>query len=64
MNTRFAAAIALGVIAASSPPLKALQYQGPITITAGGTYTGNWQSLDPNKRRSDQRPAEQRFDRY
>ncbi len=23
-------------------------YSGPITITQGGTYTGNWQSLDPN----------------
>jgi hypothetical protein len=22
-------------------------YSGPITITAGGTYTGNWESLDP-----------------
>ena len=22
-------------------------YQGPITITKGGTYSGNWQSLDP-----------------
>lgn len=48
MNSRFAAVMALGVIAASSPPLKAQPYQGPITITAGGTYTGNWQSLDPN----------------
>ena len=23
-------------------------YQSPITITNGGTYSGNWQSLDPN----------------
>ncbi len=23
-------------------------YQSPITITKGGTYSGNWQSLDPN----------------
>jgi hypothetical protein len=23
-------------------------YAGPIVITAGGTYTGSWQSLDPN----------------
>lgn len=23
-------------------------YAGPMTITAGGTYTDNWQSLDPN----------------
>ena len=27
----------------------ALTYSGPITITKGGTYTGNWQSLDPEK---------------
>ena len=26
-----------------------LTYSGPITITKGGTYTGNWQSLDPEK---------------
>lgn len=25
----------------------AVQYSGPITITAGGTYTGNWRSDDP-----------------
>src|SRR6266516_801290 len=23
-------------------------YTAPLTITKGGTYTGNWQSLDPN----------------
>jgi hypothetical protein len=23
-------------------------YSGPIVITQGGTYSGNWQSLDPN----------------
>jgi hypothetical protein len=28
--------------------LATLTYQPPITITKGGTYTGNWQSLDPN----------------
>jgi hypothetical protein len=28
--------------------LASLAYSGPITITKGGTYTGNWQSLDPN----------------
>ncbi|MFC5850070.1 hypothetical protein [Deinococcus petrolearius] len=26
-----------------------LTYSGPIIITKGGTYTGNWQSLDPEK---------------
>jgi hypothetical protein len=28
--------------------LAALAYSPPITITKGGTYTGNWQSLDPD----------------
>jgi hypothetical protein len=28
--------------------LAALIYSPPITITKGGTYTGNWQSLDPD----------------
>src|SRR5947209_9136458 len=23
-------------------------YSGPVTITAGGTYTGNWESHDPS----------------
>jgi Fibronectin type III domain len=34
----------------SSAPLPGddVTYSGPITITAGGTYTGNWQSLDPD----------------
>jgi hypothetical protein len=26
-----------------------LTYEGPIVIRKGGTYRGNWQSLDPNK---------------
>jgi hypothetical protein len=25
-----------------------ISWSGPITITSGGTYTGNWQSLNPN----------------
>ncbi len=25
-----------------------IQFSGPITITTGGTYTGNWQSLNPS----------------
>jgi hypothetical protein len=29
--------------------LESLVYSPPMTITKGGTYTGNWQSLDPNK---------------
>ena len=28
--------------------VKADDYKGPITITQGGTYSGNWQSFDPN----------------
>jgi hypothetical protein len=28
--------------------LGAQTYSGPLTITAGGTYTGNWESTDPN----------------
>lgn len=28
--------------------LESLAYSPPITITKGGTYTGNWQSLDPD----------------
>jgi hypothetical protein len=27
---------------------QSVTYQGPITITKGGTYSGNWQSLDPD----------------
>jgi hypothetical protein len=26
----------------------AVTFKGPIVITKGGTYTGNWRSLDPN----------------
>ncbi len=33
--------------AAFSATIVAQTYSGPITITAGGTYSGNWQSTDP-----------------
>ncbi|MFC4454820.1 NPCBM/NEW2 domain-containing protein [Deinococcus sonorensis] len=29
------------------PPVTPQSFDGPITITKGGTYSGNWQSLDP-----------------
>lgn len=32
----------------SPPPSNNVQYSGPLVITKGGTYRGNWQSLDPN----------------
>jgi hypothetical protein len=32
----------------TAPSAAPIVYGGPITITKGGTYTGNWQSLDPN----------------
>jgi FG-GAP-like repeat len=43
----FAAAVGFGALL--SVPAMSVQtvYQGPITITSGGTYTGNWRSLDP-----------------
>ena len=25
-----------------------IQWSGPLTITQGGTYSGNWRSTDPN----------------
>lgn len=31
-----------------SLPASNLAWDGPIVITQGGTYSGNWQSLDPN----------------
>lgn len=31
----------------SVPPQETQAWQGPIVITQGGTYSGNWQSLDP-----------------
>ncbi|HEV2274962.1 MAG TPA: RICIN domain-containing protein [Acidobacteriaceae bacterium] len=34
--------------AAVSTSLDSLQWSGPLTITQGGTYTGNWQSTDSN----------------
>jgi parallel beta-helix repeat protein len=34
--------------AARSSPASAIAYSGPIVITKGGTYSGNWQSLDAN----------------
>ncbi|WP_231557371.1 NPCBM/NEW2 domain-containing protein [Deinococcus sp. YIM 77859] len=33
---------------APSTPTSPIAYSGPITITRGGTYSGNWESLDPN----------------
>ncbi|CAM3593334.1 NPCBM/NEW2 domain-containing protein [Deinococcus frigens] len=30
-----------------APPTGNVQYSGPLVITKGGTYRGNWQSLDP-----------------
>ncbi|GBF06213.1 glycosyl hydrolase family 98 [Deinococcus aerius] len=41
------AALVLGTSAQQSPT--DLTYDGPITIRKGGTYRGNWRSLDPNK---------------
>ncbi|MGE5611353.1 MAG: carbohydrate-binding protein [Bacillota bacterium] len=32
----------------TDPTAAMTPYAGPITITAGGTYTGSWESLDPN----------------
>ena len=32
---------------AASSALGDVQWSGPIVITRGGTYTGNWQSNDP-----------------
>jgi len=46
--------VALLIAIGSSTPLHAqpcdagVVFSGPITITTGGTYTGNWQSLDPS----------------
>ena len=42
----------LGVVAgvglwAAVLPATAIVYSGPITITSGGVYTGNWASTDP-----------------
>jgi hypothetical protein len=34
--------------ASVASPVVGIVYSAPITITHGGTYTGNWQSLDPN----------------
>ena len=28
-----------------------IQWSGPMTITQGGTYSGNWKSTDPHTRR-------------
>jgi hypothetical protein len=33
---------------ASPTPPSTINWSGPIVITAGGTYTGNWRSLSPN----------------
>ena len=32
----------------STAPPSGIAWSGPIVITQGGTYSGNWQSLDPN----------------
>src|ERR1700735_3277466 len=44
--------LCLGPAVASSTlcgeAMATITYNGPIVITKGGTYTGNWQSLDPN----------------
>ena len=34
--------------AASTTKAKRIAYKGPIIISKGGTYSGNWQSLNPN----------------
>jgi hypothetical protein len=36
------------IMAASTTPPAGMAWSGPITITSGGTYTGNWQSLNAN----------------
>lgn len=41
------AAVLLGTSAQQSAP--EVTYDGPITIRKGGTYRGNWRSLDPDK---------------
>ena len=43
--TLLAASLLLTATAQSATP--AVTYQGPLVITKGGTYKGNWQSLDP-----------------
>jgi hypothetical protein len=46
-------AIAAVLLAIGGRPLSAQDcvsgatFTGPITITGGGTYTGNWQSVNP-----------------
>ena len=32
----------------TAPPSTGINWSSPIVITQGGTYSGNWQSLDPN----------------
>ena len=43
--TSTASSATAGLTAAPSNP----KWSGPLIITKGGTYSGNWQSLDPNK---------------
>jgi hypothetical protein len=43
-----AIALLVGGFQLRSDSASAITYSGPITITQGGTYTGNWQSLDSN----------------
>ncbi|WP_272977058.1 hypothetical protein [Deinococcus geothermalis] len=40
--------LAASLLGASAQQAPALSYDGPITIRKGGTYRGNWRSLDPN----------------
>ncbi|WP_034388777.1 hypothetical protein [Deinococcus sp. YIM 77859] len=39
---------ALAQSSSKMPGAAEIAYSGPITITRGGTYSGNWESLDPN----------------
>lgn len=34
--------------APTPPPSNNVKYSGPLVITKGGTYRGNWESMDPN----------------
>ena len=37
-----------GIMPTTTQPPTNITWSGPITITKGGTYTGNWQSTNPN----------------
>ena len=47
-KTLFSLILACGAAAFGGAPLCAQTYSGPITITTGGSYSGNWQSNDSN----------------